>query len=300
MKLWIAIVALGIAGPAFAEDRVGLGTGRLATNDFFGDGKDRWRTASYAFSHLRGPEWQGRAPDRIGALLEYRFGAEIIAPSSLTAVGDEDRPYAAALSLGLHSHSSLGAYDLRLGADLVVVGPQSGLDELHSAFHEQIGAADPAVTATQLQDAILGQGSFEISRAVQVNDRVATRTFVEGYVGPEDLIRIGTDISFGTVGQNELMVRDRVTGQLYRGIRQPGRGWALTMGADAARVWDSAFLPADRGTTLSETRYRLRAGIHGQPLENRYLFYGVTYLSPEFEEQDDGQITGSITVNFSF
>jgi len=78
-----------------------LGYGRIFNNDYFGDNEDRWRSGSYAYSIVRGPEWQGRAPTAFGAVLEYRLRSEIIAPSTLSGSGSNDRAYVGALSAGL-------------------------------------------------------------------------------------------------------------------------------------------------------------------------------------------------------
>jgi hypothetical protein len=50
---------------------------------------------------------------------------------------------------------------------------------------------------------------------------------------------------------------------------------------------------------LSMHRERLRAGV-GWRGERLDAFYGLTYLSPEFEGQDEGQVLGSAHVNFRF
>ena len=54
--------AITLAAPAHAEDRQGIGIGRLFNNDFFGDNRDRWRTGSNVISLLRGLGWEGQLP----------------------------------------------------------------------------------------------------------------------------------------------------------------------------------------------------------------------------------------------
>lgn len=304
---WRGILAIlvglgaGLASDgAAAQDRETLGIGRLFTNDFFGDGLDRWRSGSYSYSIVRGQAWDGRPPDGFGQLLEYRLRNEIVAPSSLSDVGNEDRPYVGLISAGVHSHSSQGPYDIRLGLDVVAIGPQTEVGDAQAWFHDLIGAPAPDVTETQLGDAIYLQGSSEISRSVRVSDRVSSRTFLEAQIGTEDLIRVGADVFVGDYLHDDLLIRDPSTGQLYRGISGPGGGLAFTFGADAARVWDSEWLPADRGVTALDTRYRLRAGVHWQLSPEINFFYGATYLSEEFVGQEEGQLTGSLKLNFSF
>lgn len=303
MRAFVA-AALGLATvlatPAQAEGRETLGFGRLFTNDFFGDGKDRWRTGSYSYSIIRGHDWTGRPPERVGELLEYRLRNEILAPSSLSAVGSEDRPYVGAISAGIHTHFSRGDYDIRLGTDVVAVGPQTGVGDAQAWVHEQIGAPEPLVTETQLENAVYLQGSSEVARTTRVTDKVSVRYFVEGQIGTEDLIRAGTDVLIGPFLHDDLLIRDGSTGHLYRGITGPGDGFAFVLGADAAYVWGSEWLPEDRGVTALDTRYRLRGGVHWQLSPEINFFYGATYLSEEFEDQPEGQLTGSLKLNFNF
>ena len=51
----IALLPLG----AQAQDLTRLGYGYLLTNDFIGDGQDRWRTGSIASSRVWGRDWTG-------------------------------------------------------------------------------------------------------------------------------------------------------------------------------------------------------------------------------------------------
>lgn len=76
-------------------------------------------------------------------------------------------------------------------------------------------------------------------------------------------------------------------------------GFTFLLGADIAHVSDSIYLPEERGFTLTDTRDRLRAGMHWQG-EKASAFYGVTYLGEEFDAQTDGQVVGSIRINLSF
>jgi hypothetical protein len=57
-----------------------------------------------------------------------------------SASGEDDRPYAASLSAGLHAHWAALGGELSLGGDLVVVGPQTGLSDLQNRFHDLIDA----------------------------------------------------------------------------------------------------------------------------------------------------------------
>jgi hypothetical protein len=95
------------------------------------------------------------------------------------------------------------------------------------------------------------------------------------------------------------MLRDAGTGQRYQGVAGDARGLSFTLGGDVARMFGSAYLPEGGAAVLSVHRERLRAGVAWQGAKAD-AFYGLTYLSPEFEGQDEGQVLGSVRVDFKF
>lgn len=284
--------------PAFAQDREAIGTGRLFNNDYFGDQRDRWRTGSYVFSHLRGTRPYDGVAQPFGNIIEYRFRGEIIAPLTGSGPGG-DRPYAGALSLGAHTHFGLGGLEASLGADVTAVGPQTGLDRFQEKFHDAFSLPFPS-RLNQIEDDVFLSGSAAVSHQYHLSDTVTLRPFAEAQLGGEDLVRVGGDVLIGAVGQNDLMLRDVVTGQLYRGTQSPETGLSYVLGADIAAVSGSVFLPEDEGYIASETRTRARAGVHYQVSDDISFFYGMTYLSEEFEGQPEGQVVGSLKLNFNF
>jgi len=291
-------VSLLAVPPTTAEERATIGMGRLFTNDFFGDGNDRWRTGSYTLSLVRGPEWQGDLPTRPGAVLEYRLRSEIIAPRS--SGGQLDRPYAGVVAAGVFTHFSVGESDVTLGAEVLALGPQTGVSDFQIAYHDFLGLPAPVGPDSQLEDAIHLGGVAEVRRTVAFSETFSVRPFVEAQVGIEDMARIGVDALWGPVGQTDLWLRDPVTGHLYRATADPADGIiGLAFGGDWASVGGSVFLPDERGVEPEGSRYRLRAGLHTQVGEATW-FYGLTYHGPEFVGQDDGQLTGSLKVNFNF
>ncbi|GAA6163945.1 hypothetical protein NBRC116590_16490 [Pelagimonas sp. KU-00592-HH] len=299
---FIMAVALG-ASPAVAQDtaeRGYLGVGRLFVNDLIGDGEDRWRTGSYVASFVWGPEWQHELPQGFGDLLELRVSGEIIQPSNLTTVSPTDRPYAGALTFGAHTHFQRGSNEFRAGADLVVIGPQTHLDDFQSSIHDALGMVSPsaAVLGNQIGNSFRPQVSLEYGRLVEFGaGRV--RPFVEMQAGAESYARVGFDLTFGSVGLGDMMVRDSVTGHRYRALRHSDPGTSFVIGADMAKVFDSVYLPESRGYTLTDTRDRVRAGVHWQG-EKHSVFYGVTWLGKEFVGQSDGQVVGAINLNIEF
>lgn len=290
----------GIPSPFKTKRRV-LGYGRLTTNDVIGDGQDRWRTGSVTMSRAWGYEWDGTAPSQLGELLETRIQGQIIAPDNLTAVNLNDRPYAGVLSVGLHTYASNRGLDYSVGVDLAIIGPQTRIDQLQKGLHRMFGKPEPndAMLALQIGNQFRPTFVAEMGRTYGVGQRLEIRPFGELRVGDETLARVGADIVFGSVGKGELLSRESITGQRYRLIYSSGPGTSFVIGGDVAFVSDSVYLPADRGFQVVERRERLRAGFHWQG-ENASVFYGVTYLSPEFERQSEGQVAGSVRVKLRF
>jgi Uncharacterized protein conserved in bacteria (DUF2219) len=300
MRFGLLLVGLLMASlPAVAQERSTLGWGRLFNNDAFGDGNDRWQTGSYGLSVLRGPAWEGELPARPGEILEFRAFGQIIAPENLTTPNPSDRRYAGTLSLGLHSHFMLGRAEATVGGDLVIIGPQTKLGEFQTEIHETFGFVVPQVLDDQIGNKITPAVSAELGRSFQIGENVTLRPFVAATAGAETLVRAGGDIVIGGAWDNALMLRDPVTGQRYSGIDGRVQGFSLTVGADVAHVFSSTYLPSGGTVGLEDTRTRARAGVEWNNAIGG-IFYGLTYLGPEFEGQDGGQVTGSLNVNFDF
>ncbi len=294
----LALILSATGGAADEKPIRQLGFGMLVVNDSFGDRRDRWQTASVATSRVYGRDWQGALPDRPGAVVEVRFGAQIIAPANLTSPGI-DRLYATALSLGAHTHYRSGGWDVTLGGDLVLTGPQTGLDEVQDNLHQAFGLVGPsaATRANQVGNAVHPTLVVEMGREISFGT-ARLRSFVEGRAGAETLLRGGVDLMFGQ-GVGDLMARDPVTGHRYRAISGGGTGMGFVLGADIAHVADSAFFPARSPVALDDARGRVRAGVSWQG-DRAGGFYGLTWLTPEAQRQSEGQLVGAIRVNFRF
>lgn len=296
-------VALSTAPMAEAQDeRKRLGYGRLITNDFFGDGEDRWRTGGFQSSRVWGPAWEGTAPSKFGQLIELRLAAEIIAPDDIRAFDPTDRPYAGVLSAGLHTHFQRGVVEYAMGGDIVFVGPQTQLDEFQDAFHDTFNIVRPsdAVRDAQLGNDIYPSVVLEAGRRFDMDGTMSIRPFVEARAGVETLVRAGFDVTYGGLGRDELLVRDSVSGQRYRAVEGDWTGTSVVFGADVAHVADSQLLPDDRGFVAEETRERVRAGVMWRSETGIAGFYGLTYLSEEFEGQNEGQVVGAIRLRIPF
>lgn len=298
----LLVTSLCLSSVADAQERSRLGYGRLITNDFFGDGEDRWRTGGVQSSRVWGPEWTGVAPAQFGQLLELRLGAEILAPDDIRNVSKDDRRYAGAISVGLHSHFQRGQTEFAVGGDVVFLGPQTKLDEFQDAFHDTFNIPRPSdsVRAAQIGNATNPTAVVEVGQNFALSDSTVIRPFVEGRAGNETLVRAGFDITIGELGRGELLVRDSVTGQRYRTVTQDWSGFSFTFGADVAAVSDSEFLPEDGPVAASDSRERVRMGVSWRSETGITGFYGLTYLGEEFEGQGEGQVVGSVRLRVAF
>ncbi|MEO1676855.1 MAG: lipid A-modifier LpxR family protein [Pseudomonadota bacterium] len=292
--------AAGDAGAQTTERRL-LGIANAGTNDDFltSDILDRWRTGALTINLTWGPEITPGAPIAFGDVLEVRFRGEILAPEDIDNPQPDDRPYSTALSFGLHTHFRNSGTDYRLGADLVVTGPQTGLSSLQETLHEWQNLPDPSAAADEeLSDAVHLTVSGEASRELALTGSIAARPFVAARVGDEIYARIGADFVGGSLNSGGLLVRDYATGALYEATRgtQTGFGWSL--GVDVASVAYSAHLPTF-AVDHEPTRTRARASVMWA-FDRWSAFIGTSYLSEEFTEQDEGQIVGVFGLSTSF
>ena len=304
-SLLLLIIATGTAlsaGETPAKPRVSLGYGALFVNDLIGDGEDRWRSGAVMSSRVYGPAWTGHLPQQVGDILELRFKGEVMAPKNLVTPAAGDRPFAGALSLGLHTHfATARGVEVSLGADLVAIGPQTGLDDFQGALHDLVGMekASAATLNAQIGNMFRPSATLEMARGFDLAEQAAIRPFMELHGGDETYARVGFDVVIGQVGRGELLTRDPVTGHRMRVVREqvPGLSWVL--GGDVAKVWESAYLPEDRGYVLTDHRARARLGLHWQG-EKSMVFYGVTWLGEEFVGQGGGQVVGALQFSLRF
>ncbi len=302
-RILLAVLVLLHIGsvPVLAQGRATLGWGRLFTNDALVDGQDRWRSGSYMTSLVIGPDWTGQLPHLPGQILEFRFRGEIIAPSNLARPAADDRRYVGALSFGLHTQFQRLGFEIGTGADLVLTGPQTRIGDFQTSAHELFGMPIPAssVLDWQIPNALYPTARLEVARPVTMTERLSLRPFVEAQAGVETLIRAGVDLHFGRVGQGALTLRDPVTGHRFGATRGTTSGFAAVLGVDAAYVTDSIYLPSSDGYVLTDARLRGRAGLLWQG-RRASVFYGLTWLGPEFEAQPEGQFMGSVQLRIRF
>lgn len=297
----VLLAGAAAAEPALPGGRSVLGQGWMFSNDALGDGKDRWRSVSLSWGVVTGPEWTGVLPDRRDVLLEYRLLLEAIAPADLVAPDPADRRYAGILSVGLHSQFALGAAEVRMGGEVVTVGPQSGIGRLHEAMHDLLGLDRIDTSTHAIEGGIYPTVSAEIGWPRPLGRAAVLRPFVDARLGDEDFLRIGADLALGAVDAGALWLRDPVTGHRHVAVPGPGRPTGVfgVLGGDVALLADSAWMPDGGAVQAEDHRVRLRLGLgHAGPRFD--AFYGLTWMSREFTTQEDEQLVGSVSLRMNF
>lgn len=291
-------LALILAAPAVsAGERGVIGWSHVIVNDSIGEFRDRWQSSVVQGSVFLGAEERAGGPFRFGEVLEMRLTSQIVTPENIGAPAPGDRPFAGALGLELFSHGHWAGAELSAGAGIVAIGPQTGTFRFQRWLHDILGYPRPDTEGNEIGNGFHPVLSVEAGRGF--GEAVRLRPFVEARGGLETLLRVGADVSWGELGRGDLMVREPVTGQRVPGvISSGGRGLSLFAGADVAWVEDSVYLPASRGFD-PEVRGRLRTGVHWRN-DRLALFYGLTYLTPEFDGQPEGQFLGAVQLRFAF
>ena len=282
----------------FMEGRRTLGWGRAFNNDYIGDGQDRWQTGSYFVSILRGHRWTGGLPSDPFEIMEYRFATAITAPSKLTNPPAGDRRYAGRLSFSASTYWEHDGLEGMVGLGLTATGADTGIGALHNDLHDLISAPKVRVRANQIGNKVRPFALVEAGREFEIGG-TGLRLFSETRAGDESLIRAGFDWQFGARETGALWLRDEITGQRVVGIAGTSTSGAwFTLGADIAHVWKSAYLPADE-IAMTKDRMRVRAGANVRR-GNLGIFYGVTWLSKEFDAQPEGQVLGTLRARVTF
>jgi len=309
MRHWVHLVfgvaaAFVAAVPAGAEDFGYLGRMTFSTNDTFGDGGDRWQTNGKTLSLMFGREGVEGLPSQPGRLIEFRARAQLITPDDYAAPAAWDRPAAAVLTTTLNTHFETAGYEFSVGAGVAFTGPQTHPFDIQEIIHGIKPWADPFVPDAVLNDQI-ANGFYptllgEAGRPFALSDRVTIRPFVEAQAGVESFARVGADIRIGDGWDGATLLRDATTGFAYHGFDPGARsGLSVVLGADTARVFSSALLPAADGYRLTSQRHRLRGGLLFEH-ERLSVFYGASWLSPEFAAQPSGQITAATKFKIRF
>ena len=292
-------VIAALVSPAGAQERRALGGVGVFTNDYLGDRKDRWRTAALTRSEFRGTPWQGQIPED-GMITEFRLRMEMIAPTRIwTAPEPGERPFVGLIAPGAFAHFRRGATEFRLGAEAVFIGPQTGIAGLLDSAHDTFGFKDPQALSAEIGDAILPTGIAGVARPI-THGTALLRPFARASLGAETTATLGFDLILGAGGATSLFARDPVTGHLIAAARATDApGLTFSAGADLTAIFGSHLLPGGQGYETEPARLRLRAGLDADIL-GWDIFYGLTYLGPEYSTQSEGQTVGSIAMFLRF
>lgn len=302
-RLLAALILSLVASAVSAQDRswTYLGWANITTNDGTGDFQDRWQSFSTSTSFLFGPEGTRELPYAFGDLIEVRLGTQIVTPANTLTPAPGDRRAAGALRAGLFTHFARGGWDFALGAGAEAVGPSTQVLALQDRFHSVAGfdRLAPAVLAGQIGNAVRPMGHAEAAYAIAIGDEMTFRPFAAAHVGLEAYARVGFDLLVGPGYRSGVIARDYVSGQPYQILKDVNEpGVSFLFGADLARVFSSALLP-EPAYTLTPARARVRGGLLVDG-EVGSVFYGLTYLSPEFTAQPEGQFVGSVQIRLKF
>ena len=269
------------------------------TNDYLGDGHDRWRSGGYTkfFSYEPSAEWD--------ASIDIRMRSEILSPwGSTEQPANQDRPYAGMLGFGLFLNDYWGPVDYNVGAEALFAGDRTGVQKFQDAFHETFGldGYTPQAGHDKLENDATGMISVEMARKYTVGDVGAVRPFVMGKFGYEDLLRVGVDVMIGGYGSADRYVRDPISGFLQPSSAQRAdamTGVSLLAGIDYSFVGNDYLITDGGSVDFQSGRTRSRLGIQAG-LGPMSVFYGATHLSEEFQGQVEGQTVGTLSVEFNF
>jgi len=287
----------GIVHSVQAQSLDWSGWSLAVSNDSIGEGRDRWQSSSVQLGLLFTGPHIDVGSTHVGQSIEVRFGSDILTPESLDRVNLQDRRYVSTLAFGLHSHSSWPGADVRLGADLVVIGPQTGVYSFQQDLHKILGFTRPQLEEFQIDDAIFLDFSGEVASAYPVGS-TRVRPFIEAKSGTETLFRLGADVAWG-IALDDRAMRATVTGQRVPFEFTEEEGINFSVGGDVAWVDESADLPKNLGYELNNPRMRVRAGVrHVNTLWD--TFYGIVWLNEEFRAQHEGQFVGTFQFKFRF
>lgn len=275
----------------------------MLNNDFFGDGRDRWRSASYSFSNIFEVSSE-RFPSLNKYVWELRGRGEIITPDRITVPFDpNDRPYAGYSGVALLGHLVRPDRQITFGAELGLLGPQNGISTFHERAHRRLNLQIPRGWNGQIGNRVVPTAIAEA-----VWERTATsgrldlrfRPYVSAQAGLESFVRTGFDLVLGRSVADNFYVRDTVTGHLQTARRdRSSAGINFVLGADIAYVAASMLLPSRRGIQHERLRPRLRSGVQVE-YGRAQIFGGVTWLGEEFKQQPEAQILGSLSIRLAF
>ncbi len=268
------------------------------TNDFFGDGHDRWRSASYQGSLFY------RLPD--GGLadhVEWRARAEIVSPWTPAEQPGFDRPFVTAIGIGVFGHRRFGVLQGRAGAELLSIGSETVLAELQLAAHDRLNLKKSFHMTDESHESVENSVAFRLSTELAyqfaLNDNLAIRPYALVTGGAEQVGTFGADLLIGSIAGQNVWTRDVTTGRLVSPQAHLAEGVSFVAGWDSSFVESSYLIPDDSSARLLDERSRARAGVQLNGAMGN-IFIGQAWLSEEFEGQVEAQRVGMMSISFIF
>jgi hypothetical protein len=288
-----------VALPVSAQD-LGKYEGSVGsfTNDYIGDGHDRWMSASYQRSYFF-----DRGNEGLAEAIEIRGRAQIVSPWSVRQQSGQDRPYSSALGLGGFAHGHVAGFETRFGGEIILQGDQTGLPAFQHAAHEFLGlerSYDPnAASDPHVKDKVTGRFEAGLARSFRPNENVLVRPYTEIVAGADEYAAIGSDLVIGSLAGSSIWSRDVVTGQILTHQSDRSRGMSFLAGADVRKVSKSLHIPESSAVEIEDTQVRARLGVH-MDLGYTNVFFGQTWLSEGFQGQSETQRLGTLSISLNF
>ncbi|SOH93054.1 hypothetical protein SAMN06273572_101908 [Monaibacterium marinum] len=279
------------------------------TNDAIGDGNDRWQSASYQRSWF----YNGNvfAPDDA---VEFRLRGQIVSPwtgqsdyvdpaNPGAGAVSRNRSYGSALGFAAYAHTRTGAFETRIGAELLVIGGQTGLHSLQHQAHDLLGL-DSSYDGRNRNDprisnSIGGTVEVEFAANYSIQNEFRVRPYALAQAGSETTVRFGSDFIFGplAVSDEHRWTRDAVTGMPLTAGMHDIEGFSFIAGADIGHAESSYLFPNNSQVDIEETRVRARLGVQAK-IGMFSVMFGQTWMSEEFDGQDEAQRIGSLSIGF--
>lgn len=296
---FLLLIVVFLAGPVAAESRLSYrGEVGSFTNDYFGDGHDRWRSGSYQRSYYS-EGYQFTWADG----LELRARAEIVTPWTPSKQPGSDILYSTSIGAAAFVHNRVLGFETRIGGEVLLLGDASGLEGLQATFHDSLGMDDSFDPSrddlNRVENGVVLRFESEIGRAINFVPRTMVRPYVDATFGADEAMGLGVDFVIGPLAGAEVWTRDVVTGRLLTPETNRISGTSWVAGWDIRSVETSVHFPDHAEVELEPIQQRARVGVQvGSKFAN--FFIGQAWVSPSFVGQSESQRLGMLSVAFVF
>lgn len=292
----------------------------IVWNDRLGDGKDRYKSGGLTHG-LVIPEQRISESQWIEghhSALELQARGFVVTPDNTTngpAIGD--RPFAQYASVGAflrtieepvpYGRGRSSSTENRVGIEFGYQGDPLPFFRLQDLIHGGDLYRTPSMSlAGEMLVNLEVRRTWRFHQQLRDTD-LELAPYVKASAGMrENSVRVGGDFIYGSSLEGRLWNIDSAVGALIPGGSSPrsGANWLLWVGADVGYVASDAFLDGGfsrdgLSVPREELTGRVRAGLMLE-YDDFAVAYSVTWLSEEFETQDDGQVIGALTFKYRF